>query len=1027
LLYINNIVSRETVSRSQNLKSRIKKLSLYSGLIKNSEPVSFSGLNTGLLSLLSYVGSEEPCGHLCLVSSDVDSARELYASVEDLAPGRVYIAIDQRADKEGLFSSEDRKNFEIFYSSVLKNKKGVYLATPEALCLMVSGPKSLEAGFALSVNKKFSREKIVTALKSWGYVFGDKSDVPMTASLRGGLLDIFPMYANYPLRIEFFGDVVETLRLFNPVSQLSFEHISNFTLLPPSGHKKVDGILLENLLSTNNIPFFYVNKKRGELVVSNTKKGVTPKHVSARIPDISSTNLKGHDVYVCGKVDQIKNLGHCSPKTTEAILHSGFYLKKEKLLVLGYSDTNQLKPVRESRHSLTHKTNTSRFNVQNVDLGDLIVHEDYGVGVYDGITALSSAKGLTDCVLIKYSNGSVTVFPEHFNKLYLYASSSGKISALGSKTWKGHLSRAKKSAELFVKDLALLYSERQRPRGFQYTNDNEFLENLSNSFPFEETIDQKKAINDVLEDLNKKNPMDRIVLGDVGFGKTEVAIRATMKAVSSGKQVFVVSPTTVLADQHFITFTSRLSAFGVRVLMLSRFITKKETMDTYEKISTRTVDVIIGTHKILSDKTDTKNLGLLIVDEEHRFGVKHKEYIRKLKRNVDVLTLTATPIPRTLQQSLVGLKDVSRIETPPKERLPIKTNVIRFSWKRVGAAIQRELVRNGQVYYLHNDIQSLPFVVEKIRKRFPRRTVGAAHGSLPSKDLEKTILAFFSGEISILVCTTIIESGLDVTNANTIIINNAHRLGLSQLYQIRGRVGRGKVQAYCWLQIPDRGLNKNAHARLRALEHYSTLGSGYEIASKDMEIRGSGNVFGHEQSGHINTVGYSLYCKLLQNQINNGPEKTTRNVSSFYPSVSFEGDCFFPEKFMSLAEDRLYYYQRLSVAKKQKDIQRVEGEIKDRFGALPEEVKNVLVSTSVKLACSNTLLKTITLNNKSLVLTFVLRPAGGVDVDRIIKAVEKIGAPYTFKNKKGFSLVVESAEMSKTVRFSKSIGKLLKV
>lgn len=1016
---------------SKRLIDRLCGLGLFSTLFEKKTPFSVEGLNEGLLSLLTFAHLKEKSVSVLYVSDDLDVLTGFYSFLEDLLPGRVYIAREDLADSGGLFASENRKNFDVFYSSLQTKSAGVFLSDQSLLNKIVCSEKIKNGALSLRLGLKIRPERILESLDAWGYDLADLAAAPKTVSRRGGILDIFPMYASHPVRVEFFGDLIETMRLFNPVSQLSFENIESFKLSPPSGYKKEGGVLLDEMLRTSVSRRFLINKNDRGLKVSNNTKCAESLLVAPSVPNLFSIKLSDQDVFVFGKkTKSLEKLGFLSSTSEymDAPLHSGFYLNDEKLLVLGYNNVGQLKPTAIRSKQSRNPVVDSRFNIQNIELGDLVVHENYGVGVFDGLSTIRSAGNFLDCVLIKYADGVVRVFPEHFRKLHLYVSTGSKkssVSFLSKKGWNKQLLRTKKAVDEIIHDLVLVYSERKNKRGFNYTNDNELLEVLADSFPFEETTDQFNAIKETLGDMDKDVPMDRVVLGDVGFGKTEVAVRAAMKAVASGKQVFVIAPTTILVDQHYITFNNRLSGLGVRTSMLSRFLSKKESEKILDKVSSHKTDIVVGTHKLLSEKVDTDGLGLLIVDEEHRFGVKHKEYIRRIKMNVDVLTLTATPIPRTLQQSLVGLRDISRIETPPKERLPIKTNVIVYSLGRIKQAVQRELSRNGQVYYLHNDIQSIPFVVEKLRSLFPGQRVEAAHGSMSSRGLEKTVLDFFSGDIDILICTTIIESGLDVTNANTIIINNAHRLGLSQLYQIRGRVGRGNVQAYCWLQIPNKNLNKDAYSRLKAVEHYSALGSGYEIAMKDLEIRGSGNLFGLEQSGHINNVGYSLYCKILKDRIDREVGKNSSSEKESFPSVRFSGDAFFPDSFLPLAQDRLYYYQRLATSKVQNDIDRVSDEMRDRFGPLPVEVKNVIAVSSVRAVFANSPVESVSLKKSMLGLVFKKPSSGAIDIQRVFSAADLTGSSYSFNKDGGLSLSIDSSSMDETIKNALSIGKLL--
>jgi transcription-repair coupling factor (superfamily II helicase) len=502
-----------------------------------------------------------------------------------------------------------------------------------------------------------------------------------------------------------------------------------------------------------------------------------------------------------------------------------------------------------------------------------------------------------------------------------------------------------------------------------------------------------------------------------------------MRAVLSNKVVFFLAPTTVLSDQHYITCKNRLEPLGVTVELLSRFRTKKEQAIILDRLHNNKIDVLVGTHRLLNRDVPTKNLGLLVVDEEHRFGVKHKEYIRGIKNRVDVLTLTATPIPRTLQQSLVGIRDTTNIETPPLSRLPIQTNVLRFNWTFIKKAIQKELKRNGQVYFLHNDVAGLPFLFEKIGSLFPGARIAVGHGQLPSKQLEGVILSFFAGDVDILLCTTIIESGLDIPNANTIIINNAHMFGLAQLYQIRGRVGRGEKQAYCFLCLPtDLQLLPDAFQRLKAIEHYSSLGSGYSVAIKDMEIRGAGNLFGYEQSGQISNVGFELYNKILNQALRESlGEKTSKQKDKL--SVVFSGDALIKNEYMPLVQDRLYFYQKISESFSVDDIFSVREELVDRFGPLPIETETLLTISSLQCALySYPILKSfIKPNVFSVVLGEV--PAGlgpSAFFQRLSEAFQDSGRPYKIKNgSEGFLVIAfETVSIKDSLGFSIKFAEL---
>ena len=584
-------------------------------------------------------------------------------------------------------------------------------------------------------------------------------------------------------------------------------------------------------------------------------------------------------------------------------------------------------------------------SIARTGVGDFVVHRDFGIGVYQGI----KTKNDRESIEIEYGNNTlVYVSLEQISLVHRYVGSGKKpkVSTLGSKKWASEVKKARVAAENVAVDVFRGYSNKTQPRSFNYTKENDLDGLLSQSFSFIETPDQKTAIGDVFSDMNNSIPMDRLVCGDVGFGKTEVAIRAIFKAFLSDKVSVFLCPTTILADQHYMTCHERLGALGVSISLLSRFKSKTEQTEIIKNLKLGKVDVLIGTHRVLSGDVDIPNLGLLIIDEEHRFGVKHKETIKKIRDGVDVLTLTATPIPRTLQQTLVGLKDVSIMLTPPKTRRPILTTVKYFDWSLVFSRIEFELSRSGQVYFLNNDITSIPSTVDKLSSKFPDFVVAGASGKMKSKELEAAVLSFFKGEINILVCTTIIESGLDVTNANSIIIKDAQNLGLAQLYQIRGRVGRGDRQAYCHLLVPRTELDRSAFKRLRSLERNTALGSGYNISMQDLEIRGAGAVFGHKQSGHMSLVGFQMYCDLLSEEIK---KKTNPdNVNYITPQIKTSLPANIEETYVESMSSRVDLYYKIGTISTPERIETIKKELVDVFGPTPISTKNLIAVAELK-------------------------------------------------------------------------------
>ena len=714
-----------------------------------------------------------------------------------------------------------------------------------------------------------------------GYKKSEIANEPGVYSLRGDVLDVFPYHFKNPFRVSFEFDIVENISLYNPNTQISIKPIKTLKL---DDFKKVSEVVDNINLIEHSLFSVVYTVSCFDGIYSISKKGAE---------DSLDLGFEAINLYGKTHTEKAKEVERFAETIHKRIFVGGQAKKGASHFKEGFFSgavvgsisrcvaSESISTLFVSENEINSKRKTSdrwapiqedkrvvidRNSISNINHGDFVVHRDFGIGVYLGVKERNGK----EVVSIEYQDAAlVYVSLDQVNLVHKYigAGKAPKVSSLGSKRWGAEVARAKKAAEDIALDVLRGYSNKNILRPFEYVKENDLDNVLSRSFSFIETPDQKKAINKVYSDMNKPSPMDRLICGDVGFGKTEIAIRAIFKAFLSDKLSVFLCPTTILADQHYMTCHDRLTSLGLSVGLLSRFKSKAQQTQIIKDLFNRKIDVLVGTHRILSKDIVLTNLGLLIIDEEHRFGVKDKETIRRIREGVDVLTLTATPIPRTLQQSLVGLKDVSIMLTPPETRKPIITFVKYFDWSLVFSRVEFELSRSGQVYFLNNDISTIPSTVDRLRKRFPNNRIAGASGKMGSKDLEIVVLAFFNGEVDVLVCTTIIESGLDVTNANSIIIRDAQNLGLAQLYQIRGRVGRGYKQGYCHLLIPKKPLEKSAFRRLRSLEKNTALGSGYNISMEDLEIRGAGSIFGHKQSGHITTVGFQMYCDLLSIEI----------------------------------------------------------------------------------------------------------------------------------------------------------------
>jgi transcription-repair coupling factor (superfamily II helicase) len=645
--------------------------------------------------------------------------------------------------------------------------------------------------------------------------------------------------------------------------------------------------------------------------------------------------------------------------------------------------------------------------------GDYVVHIEHGIAKFAGVTTMRTDHTEREYLVIQYAAGDKLYVPtDQIDRVNRYIGAGEQpptLSRLGTQEWTRTKQRVKESAEDAAQELLALYAAREVVPGFAFSKDTAWQQELEASFPYVETPDQIEVQQQVKEDMEKTKPMDRLVCGDVGYGKTEIAIRAAFKAVMDNKQVAVLVPTTVLAEQHFATFSQRLNAFPIRVEVLSRFRTPKEQQAILNRLANGSVDICIGTHRLLQKDVVFKDLGLLIIDEEQRFGVAHKEYLKQMRREVDVLTLSATPIPRTLHMALVEVRDMSTMETPPEQRLPIKTYVAGYDDRLIREAVLRELERNGQVFFVHNRVQSIAYVADKLRSLVPEARIAVAHGQMPEAELEVAMAEFTQGESDILVCTTIIESGLDMPNANTLIVNKADKFGLTQLYQLRGRIGRGTEPACAYfLYDKDKQLTSTAEKRLRTIFEATELGAGFSIAMKDLEIRGAGTLLGAKQSGHISAVGFSLYCRLLAEAVEEQKARqtglaVTRPSRLPAPTIDLPLTAYIPQEYVSDLDTRLSLYQRLVKLEEVEQLEALAHEFNDRFGALPPKVKNLLYAVKIKALAAKAGIESIATEDGQI----ILRRLQGMQFDRqqlepIIKDGIKVGSTQLRLNPKRF-------------------------
>ena len=730
---------------------------------------------------------------------------------------------------------------------------------------------------------------------------------------------------------------------------------------------------------------------------------------------------RGIDAFYLSKLDVEIPKGKVA--VSYGSLHKGFEYPLIKFVII--SETDLIGKSKKKKKTKTKKFKGSKIeSFTELKMGDYVVHENYGIGIFRGTEKIEIDGINKDYIKISYRDeGNLYIATSQLDVIQKYIGSEGKkpkLNKLGTNEWKKTKSRVKGIVEDLAKDLVQLYAKRQAQKGYEFSTDTIWQKEFEEMFPYEETDDQLVAIDETKNDMESKKIMDRLICGDVGYGKTEVAIRAAFKSVQDDKQVVYLVPTTILAQQHYNNFLQRMKDFPVRVEMLSRFKSQKEQKKIIEDTKKGLVDILIGTHRLISKDVVYKDLGLLIIDEEQRFGVAHKEKIKKMKQNIDVLTLTATPIPRTLHMSLIGIRDMSVLEEPPEERHPIQTYVLEHNDELIKDAIYRELSRGGQIYYVYNRVKKIDEVADWISKMVPEANVAYAHGQMNERELENIMFEYINGDIDILVCTTIIETGLDIQNTNTIIIQDADRLGLSQLYQLRGRVGRSNRVAYAYLLYKkDKILQETAEKRLQAIKEFTEFGSGFKIAMRDLEIRGAGNLLGAKQHGHIESVGYDLYCKLLEEAIH---EVSNDKVEeSFETSVDLNVDAYIPVSYIKDGIRKLAAYKKIASIEDEKDYYDVQEELEDRYGDLPKSVMNLLDIALVKSLANKADIVNIEQNGDNI--KFEVRKDAKINPNNIPTLLNKYRNKlfFTINNAPYFTYKIIKADKKQFFRHIKNV------
>ena len=892
-----------------------------------------------------------------------------------------------------------------------------------------------------------SHDKIKETLVSQGFERVNFVSAPGQFSIRGSIIDVFSYSFNYPFRLSFFGDEVEAIHVFDCDTQLSKEKREEVEIFPDLAGEEGDFINVSDLFPKGTVvwadssdmyrkdDFFKeldtfkkvfldvpLEVDNNEVVKFNiSPQPVFNKNFELLSADIGRNIERGYKVLIFSeKKSQTERLesilrdnkGLMPEFVQGKNIHAGFVDNEDK--VCCYSDHEIFDRFhRVSVRRTVEKSERLTLNdLTAFNIGDYVVHIDHGVGVFGGLVRMFDDKGRArEVVKLMYKDGDVVFVSVHsLNKISRFRSKDGeppKINKLGSKSWQTLKTSAKSRIKDIAKDLIQLYAKRKASKGFAFSPDSYLQEELESSFMYEDTPDQETATRAVKKDMEDSSPMDRLICGDVGFGKTEIAIRAAFKAVTDGKQVAVLVPTTILALQHYTTFSSRLKDFPCSIDYISRLRTAKEASEVKRRLKEGTLDIVIGTHKMLGKGFEFKDLGLLVIDEEQKFGVSAKERLRQLKSSVDTLTLTATPIPRTLQFSLLGARDLSIINTPPPNRIPTQTEIILFDETEIKSIINYELARGGQIFFLHNKVEELPSIYEILHRLSPEMKICVAHGQMEPKELENRMLDFIRGDYDMLLCTTIIENGLDIPNANTIIINQAQNIGLSDLHQLRGRVGRSNRRAFCYLIVPPLvSITEDARRRLKAIEEFSDLGSGFNIAMQDLDIRGAGNLLGAEQSGFIMDMGYETYQKILAEAMEElGVEtgiSTRKNEEAFTGDCSIETDqiAMIPDSYIDITAEKIRIYKQLDNLSNDKDIDRARESLKDRFGELPREAENLFDVVKIRNLGEKLGFEKIIIKNGMMILFFISNPMSPYYKTKVFAGVlSRIGA-----DEKTFSL-----------------------
>jgi len=999
------------------------------GLLQAKGPITLDHVSEGAQAFVAAGVVRHHASRSCwILCPDVRRQEDLFNGLLNWEVDALFFPELELPAYEGALSDPEivAERLEVL-QQIAEGKRAVVVLTASSLEDQIPSAESLQKqSIALRRGDRLDREALIERLIASGYEQVPQVTTRGQFAVRGGILDVFSWQHAVPVRIELFGEDIDSIREFELDDQTSIRTIERCELLVgetehltvclreylrkadvligiESGLDEAEISIISGARAAEGIEdyrtaFFgtgFEEFEAGDFLVEETKREAALEQLGDWIQASWRLFAICHNE---GEIERLRDVLRDNEVSIDAIrfvlgsLTRGFIYPEAKLAVLcdaeifGRYQSPSARRLALRRSRL--RGGRSPIDFAEIVEGDFVVHLEHGIGKYRGIQRLQQNGFEQEVVVLEFANEARLYVP--FEQAFLVSRYVGigkrfpPLSALGDSRW----SRAKRAAETAVFDYAsrllAIQAERDSLTGFAYPADTKWQNEFESSFLYKETTDQMRAIQETKADMESQRPMDRLICGDVGFGKTEVAIRAAFKAVINGKQAVMLVPTTVLAQQHYNTFRERMSDYPIRVGMLSRFLSEREQGVTIQGLRDGSIDIVIGTHRLIMGDVEFKNLGLVIIDEEQRFGVKHKERFKEQFKLIDVLTLSATPIPRTLYLSLVGAKDMSVIETPPPNRLPVETVICGYDERVIRDAIQRELHRNGQVYFLHNRVETIDRVRERIRLLCPGARVDVGHGQMHEHQLEGVMQQFVSGKTDVLVSTTIIESGLDIPNANTIIIDRADRFGLADLYQLRGRVGRAQHKAYAYLLLPrDMMTVGSARRRINAIKQHSGLGAGFKIAMRDLEIRGAGNILGTAQSGHIINIGFDLYCQILQQAVEKlqGRRSRTRtdvtmrldfvcsNEAEYVSSESHLEPAFIPADYMAQPQLRIQAYKKLAEATSRESLQKLGRDWRDRFGPHPAAIRNLLTLNEIKLAAARTKVVAIEVKDSKVMLT----------------------------------------------------------